>query len=245
VLTRELVAHMRLFISGSAPLSVELHKAFEVRTGHAILERYGMTETGMNSSNPYAGPRRAGTVGQPLPGIEIRITEPATGRPLPAGEVGMIEIRGPNVFQGYWRQPEKTASEFRADGFFISGDLGRFDEMGYLAIVGRDKDLIISGGYNVYPAEVEAALDALPAVGESAVIGLPHPDFGEGVAAVVALRPGQTADEAGLRAAVARSLAGYKIPKRIVFLPELPRNAMGKIQKTALRASYRSMFDPA
>ncbi len=241
-LTRELVAHVRVFISGSAPLSPETHKAFAARTGHAILERYGMTETSMNSSNPYDGERRPGTVGQPLPGIEIRITEPASGRPLAAGEVGMIEIRGPNVFQGYWRMPDKTAAEFRADGFFVSGDLGRFDADGYLAIVGRDKDLIISGGFNVYPAEIEAAIDALPPVAESAVIGLPHPDFGEGVAAAVVLRPGAAADEAALRQALGRELASYKLPKRILFLPELPRNAMGKVQKTVLRSRYRDLF---
>jgi malonyl-CoA/methylmalonyl-CoA synthetase len=241
-LTRDLVAHMRVFISGSAPLSPETHKAFEARTGHAILERYGMTETGMNSSNPYDGPRRPGTVGFPLPGVEIRIAEPATGRPLDQGEVGVIEIRGPNVFKGYWQMPDKTAAEFRADGFFISGDLGRIDEAGYLAIVGRDKDLIISGGYNVYPAEVEAALDALPPIAESAVIGLPHADFGEGVAGVVTLRPGQAAAEDEIRAALGAQLARYKVPKRVFVVDSLPRNAMGKVQKTALRATYRDAF---
>ena len=241
-LTRDRVRHVRLFVSGSAPLSAELHREFEARTGHAILERYGMTETGMITSNPYDGPRRAGTVGLPLPGVEVRIAEPATGAPLPAGEVGVVEVRGPNVFKGYWRQPEKTAAEFRADGFFISGDLGRIDEQGYLELVGRDKDLIISGGLNVYPAEVEAALDALPEVFESAVIGVPHQDFGEAVTAVVVLRPGRQLTEADVRTRLVGELAGYKVPKRVLFADELPRNAMGKIQKTTLREDHRHIF---
>ena len=184
-LTRELVAHMRLFVSGSAPLSPDAHKKFKQLTGHAILERYGMTETNMNSSNPYDAPRKAGTVGFPLPGVEMRISDVETGEELAQGEVGVIEIRGPNVFKGYWRMPEKTADEFRPDGFFISGDLGYTDEQGYISIVGRNKDLIISGGFNVYPAEVENALDAIEGICESAVIGVPHPDFGEGVTAIV------------------------------------------------------------
>ncbi|HSA79897.1 MAG TPA: malonyl-CoA synthase [Geminicoccaceae bacterium] len=240
--TRELVAHMRLFISGSAPLSPELHKEFEARTGHAILERYGMTETNMNTSNPYDGPRRPGTVGFPLPGVEIRIAEPETGRPLPQGEVGVIEIRGPNVFKGYWQMPEKTEAEFRDDGFFISGDLGMIDEQGYLNIVGRDKDLVISGGYNVYPAEVEATLDALPEIAESAVIGLPHPDFGEGVVAAVVLRQGQRTTEKEVRARLERQLAKYKVPKRVFFVDDLPKNAMGKVQKNVLRDTYKKTF---
>ena len=193
--TRELVAHMRLFVSGSAPLSAETHKEFSDRTGHAILERYGMTETNMNTSNPYDGERIPGSVGLPLPGVEIRITDPETGAVLPQGEIGMIEIRGPNVFKGYWRMPEKTKAEFREDGFFISGDLGYIDPRGYVYISGRGKDLIISGGFNVYPAEVEAAIEALPGVAECAVIGVPHADFGEGVVAVVTAKPGATLDE--------------------------------------------------
>jgi malonyl-CoA/methylmalonyl-CoA synthetase len=241
--TRDLARHVRLFVSGSAPLSAELHREFEARTGHAILERYGMTETGMNTSNPYDGARRAGTVGFPLPGVEIRIAEPETGVPLPQGEVGVVEIRGPNVFQGYWRQPQKTAAAFRPDGFFISGDLGRIDSQGYLELVGRDKDLIISGGFNVYPAEVEAVLDAMPEVFESAVIGLPHPDFGEAVTAALVLRPGQQLTEADARARLAGQLASYKVPKRILVVDELPRNAMGKIQKTTLREAYRETFN--
>lgn len=241
-LTRELTAHVRLFISGSAPLSPEVHKDFEKRTGQAILERYGMTETNMNASNPYEGARRPGTVGFPLDGVDIRIAGRETGSPVAQGEVGVIEIRGPNVFKGYWRMPEKTEAEFREDGFFISGDLGLIDDQGYLNIVGRDKDLVISGGYNVYPAEVEAALDALPDVAESAVIGLPHPDFGEGVAAAVILHPHADITEQAVRGKLARDLAKYKVPKRIFFLDSLPRNAMEKIQKNVLRDTYEATF---
>ena len=240
---RELVSHMRLFVSGSAPLSPETHKEFEARTGHAILERYGMTETNMNSSNPYHGARRPGTVGFALPGVEIRVANPETGRPLEQGEVGVIEIRGPNVFKGYWRLPEKTAAEFRDDGFFISGDLGRFDEQGYLSIVGRDKDLIISGGYNVYPAEVEAALDALDEVAESAVVGLPHADFGEGVTAVVVPKKADAGlSEQSVREALVEVLAKYKVPKRVLCVDSLPRNAMGKVQKKLLRETYADIY---
>jgi malonyl-CoA/methylmalonyl-CoA synthetase len=237
-----LVRHIRLFVSGSAPLSAEVHRAFLARTGHAILERYGMTETNMNTSNPYEGERRPGTVGFPLPGVELRIAEPETGRPLPRGEVGVIEVRGPNVFKGYWRNPEKTAEEFRPDGFFITGDLGLIDPDGYVSIVGRARDLVISGGFNVYPAEVEAALDALPDVAESAVIGLPHADLGEGVTAVVAPRPGAALDELDIRERLAGVLARYKVPKRVVVVPELPRNAMGKVQKNALRETWRDLY---
>lgn len=241
-LTRELVAHIRVFISGSAPLSPEVHAEFERRTGHAIIERYGMTETGMNTSNPYDGARRAGTVGFPLPGVEVRITGPETGEPLPDGEVGVIEIRGPNVFKGYWRMPEKTKEEFRDGGFFISGDLGMVDAQGYLNIVGRDKDLIISGGFNVYPAEVEAAIDAVPGVAESAVIGVPHPDFGEGVTAVVARKNGADVDEQSVLDRIAGGLAKFKQPKRVFFVDALPRNAMGKIQKKDLRETFKHTF---
>ena len=239
---RALVAHMRLFVSGSAPLSAETHKAFQARTGHAILERYGMTETNMNTSNPYDGARRAGTVGFPLPGVELRIADRDSGAALPAGEVGMIELRGPNVFKGYWRMPEKTAAEFRDDGFFITGDLGRVDEEGYLSIVGRDKDLIITGGYNVYPAEVENALNALDGIADSAVIGAPHPDFGEAVTAVVVPGGGAQTSEGEIRAALATELAKYKVPKRVIFVAELPRNKMGKTEKKALRETYQDLF---
>jgi malonyl-CoA/methylmalonyl-CoA synthetase len=240
--TRELVAHMRLFVSGSAPLSAETHKEFEALTGHKILERYGMTETNMNISNPYEGDRIPGSVGLPLPGIEIRIADPQTGQPLPQGEVGVIEIRGPNVFKGYWRMPEKTKEEFREDGFFISGDLGYIDANGYTYIVGRAKDLIISGGYNVYPAEVEAAIEAIPGVAECAVIGAPHPDFGEGVVAVIAPKPGAQLDERGVQVALATELAKYKQPKRIFITSDVPRNAMGKVQKKDLREQYARIF---
>jgi len=240
---RAACAHMRLFVSGSAPLSAETHKAFQARTGHAILERYGMTETSMNTSNPYDGERRPGTVGFPLPEVALRITDPESGAALGAGEVGVIEVRGPNVFKGYWRMPEKTESEFRDDGFFITGDLGRVDADGYLHIVGRDKDLIISGGFNVYPAEVEAAMDALPGVAECAVVGVPHADFGEGVVAVVAPRSGAILDEVRIRESLRAELAAYKLPKRVFFVDELPRNAMGKIQKNVLREQYRSACD--
>ncbi len=239
---RALVRHMRLFVSGSAPLSAEVHGAFLERTGHAILERYGMTETNMNTSNPYDGARRPGTVGQSLPEVELRITDPETGQERPAGEVGMIEVRGPNVFKGYWRMLEKTAAEFRADGFFITGDMGRVDQDGYVSIVGRDKDLIITGGFNVYPAEVEAEIDALPGVRESAVIGVPHPDFGEGVTAVIARTDATAISADDVRLALADRLAKFKVPKRVVFLDQLPRNTMGKIQKKELRETYRDLF---
>jgi malonyl-CoA/methylmalonyl-CoA synthetase len=243
--TRERAADMRLFISGSAPLSAETHREFSERTGHAILERYGMTETNMNTSNPLSGERRPGTVGFPLPGVELRIADPTSGRPLPKGEVGVIEVRGPNVFKGYWRNPEKTREEFRADGFFVTGDLAYLDPDGYVTISGRAKDLIITGGFNVYPAEVEAALDAVPGVAESAVIGLPHPDFGEGVTGVVALRDGSTPDEAAIRKALAGVLAGFKVPKRVLFVDALPRNTMGKVQKNVLRETNAGLYSGA
>ena len=240
-LNREAVSRMRLFVSGSAPLRSETHAAFRERTGHVILERYGMTETSMNTSNPYDGERVAGSVGLPLPGVEIRIADQETGRSLPAGEIGMIEIRGPNVFAGYWGMPEKTAEEFRDDGFFASGDLGRIDERGYLWIVGRGKDVVISGGFNVYPKEVELELDALSGVAESAVIGVPHPDFGEAVTAVV-VADGTPPDEVEIVEALRRRLAPYKLPKRVVFVDELPRNAMAKVQKAVLRETWRDLF---
>lgn len=233
---------MRLFISGSAPLLADTHRAWAERTGHAILERYGMTETNMNSSNPYEGERIAGTVGLPLPGVEILVTDPETGTPLPQGEIGMVEVRGPNVFGGYWRMPEKTAAELRPNGFFITGDLGRFDDRGYLQIVGRGKDLIITGGFNVYPKEVEAEIDALPGVVESAVIGLPHPDFGEGVTAVVVPSGTPALTEAAVLAPLESRLARFKLPKRVVFLDELPRNTMGKVQKNLLRDRFAGLY---
>ncbi|MAB00866.1 MAG: malonyl-CoA synthase [Stappia sp.] len=240
--TRELASHMRLFVSGSAPLSAEVHKAFSARTGHAILERYGMTETNMNTSNPYDGDRRPGTVGFPLPGVDLRIADPETGKALPQGEVGVIEVKGANVFKGYWQMPEKTASEFRADGFFITGDMGRIDERGYVSIVGRSKDLIISGGFNVYPAEVEAVIDEIEGVAESAVIGVPHADFGEGVVAVVAPHKGAKIDADAVITPLADKLAKFKQPKKVYVLDELPRNTMGKIQKNVLRDQFKDTF---
>ncbi|GJD55713.1 malonate--CoA ligase [Methylobacterium dankookense] len=240
-LDRAAAAGMRLFVSGSAPLLAETHREWQARTGHAILERYGMTETNMSTSNPYAGDRVAGTVGMPLPGVALRVVDPESGKALPQDEVGMIEVRGPNVFKGYWRMPEKTAAEFKADGFFITGDLGKVDSRGYVHIVGRGKDLIITGGFNVYPKEVETEIDALPGVVESAVIGLPHADFGEGVTAVVV--PGEGApDEAAILAHLEGRLAKFKCPKRVLFAPELPRNAMGKVQKNVLRETHAGLY---
>ncbi|MEY9998851.1 malonate--CoA ligase [Sinorhizobium fredii] len=241
-LDRQAVANMRLFISGSAPLLAETHVEFSKRTGHAILERYGMTETNMNTSNPYDGERIAGTVGFPLPGVTVRVTDPATGATLPPEETGMIEIKGPNVFKGYWRMPEKTAAEFTADGFFISGDLGRIDTDGYVHIVGRGKDLVISGGYNIYPKEVEGEIDQLEGVAESAVIGVPHPDFGEGVTAIVVCKPEAALDESAILGALKDRLARYKQPKRIIFADDLPRNTMGKVQKNVLRQQYADLY---
>jgi malonyl-CoA/methylmalonyl-CoA synthetase len=242
--TRALTAHMRLFVSGSAPLSAETHREFEARTGHLILERYGMTETNMNTSNPYEGPRVAGTVGPPLAGVELRIADAATGEEVPQGEVGVIEVRGPNVFKGYWRMPEKTAEEFRPDGYFVTGDMGLVDEAGYVHIVGRAKDVVITGGLNVYPAEVEAAIEALPGVAECAVIGVPHPDFGEAVVAAVTAKDGAELDETSIREALADTLAAFKRPKRVVIAGSLPRNAMGKVQKAALREKHARLFEP-
>ncbi|MDO9638304.1 MAG: malonyl-CoA synthase [Pseudotabrizicola sp.] len=239
---RSLVAHMRLFTSGSAPLLADTHIQFEQRTGHRILERYGMTETNMNTSNPYEGARRAGTVGLPLPGVELKITDPVTGTTLPQGEPGMIEVRGANVFKGYWQMPEKTREELRDDGFFITGDIGQIDADGYVSIVGRQKDLIITGGYNVYPKEIELLLDDQPGVLESAVIGVPHPDFGEAVVAVLVAAKGATIDTTAIAAALGQSLARFKQPKQILVLPDLPRNTMGKVQKNLLRQDYADLF---
>jgi malonyl-CoA/methylmalonyl-CoA synthetase len=240
-LNPECCAHMRLFISGSAPLTSQTFEAFEARTGHRILERYGMSETMMNLSNPLDGERIAGTVGFPLPGVQVRIAS-EDGAPVPPGEVGVIEVKGPNVFKGYWQMPEKTAEEFRPDGFFITGDQAVMDDSGRISIVGREKDMIISGGYNVYPKEIEVLIDRMPEVVESAVIGVPHPDFGEGVVAVVV----PAVDEVSLAetdAALAGKLARFKQPKRVINVAELPRNAMGKVQKNQLRDSLTSLFE--
>ena len=240
--TADVAANIRLFTSGSAPLLAETHRDWATRTGHAILERYGMTETNMSTSNPYDGERRAGTVGFPLPDVDLRVVDPDTAAPLRRDEIGMIEVKGPNVFRGYWRNPEKTAAEFRPDGFFITGDLGKVDGDGYVHIVGRGKDLIITGGFNVYPKEVELEIDAVAGVRESAVIGLPHHDFGESVAAIVVLQPGVGLDEAAILHDLDGRLAKFKLPKRVFFVAELPRNAMGKVQKNALRERYDATF---
>ena len=241
-LDRASAASMRLFVSGSAPLLAGTHREFLERTGHAIVERYGMTETLMIASNPYGGVRVAGSVGPALAGVSVRL---AAGTDAVAGDVGGIEVRGPNVFSGYWRDPGKTQGEFTPDGWFKTGDLGRIDAQGYLHIVGRAKDLVISGGYNVYPKEVELELDAIMGVRESAVFGVAHPDFGEGVTAAVVLEPGANLSESDIIGQLRPRLAGYKIPKRIVFVEEIPRNAMGKVQKNALRAHYSALYRAA
>jgi malonyl-CoA/methylmalonyl-CoA synthetase len=240
--TKDLTTHMRLFVSGSAPLLAETHAQFEDRTGHRILERYGMTETNMNTSNPYDGTRKAGTVGLPLPGVELKITDPVTGQILPDGEVGQIEVRGANVFKGYWQMPEKTAEELRSDGFFITGDLGTIDADGYVSIVGRNKDLIISGGYNIYPKEIELVLDDQEGVLESAVIGVPHPDFGETVVGVIVAQNGGIPDLDRVLDACKHSLARFKHPRKLVVVDLLPRNTMGKVQKNSLRDTYGDLF---
>jgi malonyl-CoA/methylmalonyl-CoA synthetase len=241
-LTRDATKHMRLFVSGSAPLLAETHREWRERTGHAILERYGMTETNMNTSNPYEGERVAGTVGFPLPGVAVRVTDPETAKVLGADEIGMIEVKGPNVFKGYWRNPEKTKAEFREDGFFITGDLGKIDAAGYVHIVGRGKDLIITGGYNVYPKEVETEIDEMPGVIESAVIGCPHPDFGEGVTAVVVVKSGAEISAASIAKTLEQRLAKFKLPKQVFIVPDLPRNTMGKVQKNLLRETYKDIY---
>jgi malonyl-CoA/methylmalonyl-CoA synthetase len=243
-LTREACRSMRLFISGSAPLQVETFDAWQQRTGHIILERYGMSETVMLTSNPYRerdGERRRGTVGVPLPGVALRVRD-ESGAPCPPGEIGGIEVKGPNVFAGYWRMPEKTQGEFTADGWFKTGDVGRVDERGYVSIVGRSKDLVITGGYNVYPAEIEGLINEMPGVAESAVIGLPHPDFGEGVVAVVVPKPGASLDAAAIVGTLKSRIANFKVPKQVFVVDELPRNTMGKVQKNLLRQQHQGLF---
>ena len=242
-LTREAVTGIRLFVSGSAPLLTETHNQFHARTGHAVLERYGMTETCMITSNPYEGDRRPGTVGLPLPGIQVRIVGQEGAEPLKAGDTGAIQVKGPNVFKGYWRMPEKTAAEFTKDGFFITGDLGCVDTRGYLKIVGRDKDLIVSGGYNIYPKEIELLIDDLPGVLESAVIGLPMADLGEAVAAVVVPDASAELSPARVLSEIEKGLARYKQPRKIILVDELPRNVTGKVQKNLLRETYATEFE--
>jgi malonyl-CoA/methylmalonyl-CoA synthetase len=234
---RRACRHIRLFVSGSAPLLGETFTEFEKRSGHAILERYGMTETGMNTANPLGAERVAGSVGQPLPGVSVRVVD-EEGRSCAPGVVGAVQVKGPNVFGGYWRMPDKTQEEFTGDGYFRTGDMGEWLPNGYLKIVGRAKDLIITGGLNVYPKEIEEKIDALPGVAESAVIGLPDPDFGEAVTAVVVTRAGHTLTEPELISALKAEIAGFKVPKRVYFVSQLPRNAMGKVQKKVLRETY-------
>lgn len=237
----DLCRNMRLFISGSAPLLAETHRAFEARTGHRILERYGMTETGMITSNPYNGERIAGSVGFALPGISVRIAD-KHGAELPRGETGVLEMTGPNVFKGYWRMPEKTSAEFRDDGWFITGDMAVMDKEGRISLVGRAKDLIISGGYNIYPKEIECEIDEIPGVKESAVIGVPHPDFGEGVVAVVVPDGSRDLKEADIIDPLQQRLARFKQPRRIYLVEALPRNTMGKVQKAQLRDTYSTSY---
>jgi malonyl-CoA/methylmalonyl-CoA synthetase len=241
-LNKETTRHMRLFVSGSAPLLADTHREWAARTGHAVLERYGMTETNMNTSNPYDGKRVAGAVGHALPGVSVRVADPETGKVLAPETIGMIEVKGPNVFKGYWRMPDKTKSEFRDDGFFITGDLGKIDDKGYVHIVGRGKDLVISGGFNVYPKEIESEIDAMPGVIESAVVGVPHADFGEGVTAVVVCSKGADVTEASVLKALDGRLAKFKMPKRVFIVDELPRNTMGKVQKNILRDNYKDIY---
>jgi malonyl-CoA/methylmalonyl-CoA synthetase len=240
-LTRHAVRNMRLFVSGSAPLLIETFTEWQERTGHTILERYGMSETVMLTSNPYDGERRGGTVGFPLPGVGVRVRN-EQGNEVPAGEIGGIQVKGPNIFKGYWRMPEKTAEEFTSDGWFKTGDVGKIDERGYVTIVGRSKDLIISGGYNVYPAEIEGYINEMPGVAESAVVGVPHPDFGEVGVAIVIAKPGAHVEGEAIIAKLKSQLANFKIPKKCFVAQQLPRNTMGKVQKNLLRDEHKQLF---
>lgn len=240
-LNKSVTSNMRLFVSGSAPMLEETHKQWQEKTGHTIIERYGMSETNMNTSNPYDGDRKAGTVGFPLPDVEVIVADPESGEPLKTGEVGSVEIRGPNVFLGYWNKPDKTAEEIRKNGFFISGDLGVYDENGYLSIVGRSKDLVISGGYNIYPKELELLIDDIEGVNESAVIGLPDKDFGEKVAAVIVKDNTVLINENFILKQLESKLARFKQPRHVIFVDELPRNTMGKVQKNSLREDYQNI----
>ena len=247
-LNKTAVSNMRLFLAGSAPLLIETFSQWQDKTGHTILERYGMSETAMLTSNPYhrgqGGERRGGTVGFALPGVSLRVQDD-DGKSVPSGEIGGIQVKGPNIFKGYWRMPEKTKEEFTADGFFKTGDVGKVDAQGYITIVGRSKDLIISGGYNVYPAEIEGYINELPGVAESALVGVPHPDFGEVGVAVVIAKPGAVLDALQITATLKSKLANFKIPKQCFVVPELPRNTMGKVQKNLLRDQYKTLFAPS
>jgi malonyl-CoA/methylmalonyl-CoA synthetase len=247
-LTKKACRNMRLFVAGSAPLLIETFHEWQARTGHTILERYGMSETAMLTSNPYKpvqGERRGGTVGFALPGVQLRVRitdENGDTRDAGTDEIGNIEVDGPNVFAGYWRMPEKTKEEFTADGFFKTGDVGKIDGLGYITIVGRSKDLIISGGYNVYPAEIEGFINEMAGVAESALVGVPHPDFGEVGVAVVTVKTGASVDGEAIVAELKAKLANFKIPKRCFIVPELPRNTMGKVQKALLREQHKDLF---
>ncbi|MDB5891996.1 MAG: AMP-dependent synthetase and ligase [Polaromonas sp.] len=247
-LDQNAVRNMRLFVAGSAPLLIETFNEWQQRTGHTILERYGMSETAMLTSNPYkpeqGGERRGGTVGFALPGVDLRVRGD-DGSAMPTGEIGGIQVKGPNVFKGYWRMPEKTREEFTSDGYFKTGDVGKIDDSGYITIVGRSKDLIISGGYNVYPAEIEGYINDMPGVAESALVGVPHPDFGEAGVAVVVAKPGVAPEPGQILAALKSKLANFKIPKQCYVVAELPRNTMGKVQKNLLRDQYKGLFSPA
>ena len=240
-LDKNAVRNMRLFVAGSAPLLIETFNEWQTRTGHTILERYGMSETAMLTSNPYQGERRGGTVGFALPGVTLRVQDEG-GQSLGIDEIGGIQVKGSNVFKGYWRMPEKTKEEFTADGFFKTGDVGKIDQRGYITIVGRSKDLIISGGYNVYPAEIEGYINDLPGVAESALVGVPHPDFGEVGVAVVTAKMGASLKPEAIIAALKSKLANFKIPKQCFVVAELPRNTMGKVQKNLLREQYKMLF---
>ncbi len=243
-LSKESCKNVRLFVAGSAPLLIETFNEWQERTGHTILERYGMSETAMLTSNPYApdqGERRGGTVGFPLPGVNVRVADEKGGI-CPVNEIGGIEVKGPNVFAGYWRMPEKNKEEFTVDGWFKTGDVGKIDEHGYVVIVGRSKDLIISGGYNVYPAEIEGYINDMPGVAESAVIGVPHPDFGEAGVAVVVAKAGVSLDANLILSTLKNSIANFKVPKRVFVVAGLPRNAMGKVQKNLLRQEHAALF---
>ena len=247
-LNKTAVSNMRLFVAGSAPLLIETFSQWQDKTGHTILERYGMSETAMLTSNPYhpdqGGERRGGTVGFALPGVSLRVQDD-DGKSVPSGEIGGIQVKGPNIFKGYWRMPEKTKEEFTTDGFFKTGDVGKVDAQGYITIVGRSKDLIISGGYNVYPAEIEGYINELAGVAESALVGVPHPDFGEVGVAVVIAKPGAVLDAVQITATLKSKLANFKIPKQCFVVPELPRNTMGKVQKNLLRDQYKTLFTPS
>ena len=239
--SKEICSNMRVFISGSAPLLEETFRTFKNRTGHSILERYGMTETNMNTSNPIEGERKPGTVGPPLPGVNLRVVD-QKNTILGVNRIGNLQVKGSNVFMGYWKMPDKTAIDFSKDGFFNTGDKAKIDEDGYISIVGRSKDMIITGGLNVYPKEIETIIDQIECVNESAVIGVPHNDFGEAVVVIVVLSQPNSIDEKTIISYAKEKLANFKIPKKVIFVEKLPRNTMGKVQKNVLREMHESLF---